>query len=168
VIEFPPSAQASREPRAGIRQDAGSKFRFLNFVEETMSRSKMWQWMRLCALAAVFSMAMGSVAWGYDNDDYYNRHDEAREHGFQNGYRDGSRAGQNDVERGRRFKFKNDDWEDSRGYEHWMGDHGNYKRAYRDGYERGYRRAYGYEGSRSRDRDDYRRYDRDRDRDDWR
>lgn len=132
-----------------------------------MSRSTMWQCLRLTMLAAVFSLAMGSVAWGYDGDDYY-RHDEAREHGFQNGYRDGSRAGQNDVERGRRFKFKNDDWEDSRGYEHWMGNHGDYKRAYRDGYERGYRRAYGYEGGHYRDRDDYRRYDRDRDHDDWR
>ena len=65
--------------------------------------------------------------------------------------------GNSDSERGRRFKFKNDDWEDSRGYEHWMGNHGNYKRAYREGYERGYRRAYGYEDGRYRDRDDYRR-----------
>jgi hypothetical protein len=144
------------------------EFRVPELVEETMSRSKLWQWMRLSALAAVFSLALGSVAWGYDGDDYYYRHDEAREHGFQNGYRDGSGAGRSDSERGRRFKFKNDDWEDSRGYEHWMGNHGDYKRAYREGYERGYRRAFGYESGRYRDRDDYRRHDRDRDRDDWR
>jgi flagellar biosynthesis/type III secretory pathway protein FliH len=105
-------------------------------------------------------MAFGSVAWGQpagQRDDYYYRSDQARDQGYQNGYRDGLRAGQYDLERGRRFKFKNDDWEDSRGYEHWMGNKGEYKQAYRDGYERGYRRGY-------RDRDYY----RDRDRDDWR
>ena len=69
-----------------------------------MSRSKRWQWVRLSVLAAVFSLTMGSLAWGYDGDDRYYRRDEAREHGFQNGYRDGSTAGRSDSERGRRFK----------------------------------------------------------------
>ena len=67
--------------------------------------------------------------------------------------RDSLRIGQSDVERGRRFKFKNDDWEDSRGYQHWMGDKGRYKHEYRGGYERGYRQAYNSYGYR-RDRDD--------------
>ena len=133
-----------------------------------MLRQRMMSWVRMALLGTVVSLAFGAVAWGqswgrYDDDDYYNRHDEAREHGFKNGYRDGQRAGQYDAGRGRRFKFKNDDWEDSRGYEHWMGGKGDYKQAYREGYERGYRRGYGYYGDR-RDRDDYRW----RDRDDWR
>lgn len=124
-----------------------------------------WRTVRIAVLAAAVAIPIGSVAWGqpaaqYDDDDYYNRHDEAREHGYRNGYRDGMNAGQNDRDRGRRFKFKNDDWEDSRGYEHWMGNHGHYKQAYREGYERGYRRGYG---------NDYDRYDRRyHDRDDWR
>jgi hypothetical protein len=126
-----------------------------------MLRQKTLSWIRTIALAALGSLALGSMAWGqpwgqYDDDDYYYRHDEAREHGFSNGYREGVRAGQYDSERGRRFNFKNDDWEDSRGYEHWMGNHGSYKQAYRQGYERGYRRAYGYDDGRYRDRDDYR------------
>ena len=124
-------------------------------------------WIRTLVLAAVVSLGLGSIAWGqawgrYDGDDSYYRHDEAREHGFQNGYRDGVRAGQYDSERGRHFNFKNDDWEDSRGYEHWMGNHGSYKQAYRQGYERGYLRAYGYDDGRYyRDSDDYRWGDRD-------
>jgi nitrogen fixation-related uncharacterized protein len=131
-----------------------------------MLRQKTLSWIRTIALAALGSLALGSIAWGqawgqYDDDDYYYRHDEAREHGFSNGYRDGVRAGQYDSERGRRFNFKNDDWEDSRGYEHWMGNHGSYKQAYRQGYERGYRRAYGYDYGRYRDRDEYRWRDRD-------
>ncbi len=124
-----------------------------------------WRTARIAILAAAVAVPLGSVAWGqpaqrYDDDGYNNRHDEAREHGYRNGLHDGMNAGQNDRDRGRRFKFKNDDWEDSRGYEHWMGNHGHYKQAYRDGYERGYRRGYG----------DYRNgyRDHDRDRDDWR
>lgn len=129
-----------------------------------MLHSKIWRWMRVAALAATVSLAGGSLAWAQDHNDYNYRHDEAREHGFKNGYRDGQRAGQYDNERGRRFNFKNDDWEDSRGFEHWMGSKGQYKHAYRDGYEQGYRRAFGYYNDRYRDRDDYRRHDRD----DWR
>lgn len=113
-----------------------------------MVSNRAWRWIRLAALAVTLSAACGSIAWGqnynrYDDDNYYNRGDEAREQGYRRGLDDGQRAGQFDAERRRRFKFKNDDWEDSRGYEHWMGNKGHYKQAYREGYERGYRRAYG-------------------------
>jgi flagellar biosynthesis/type III secretory pathway protein FliH len=129
-------------------------------------RDRIWRWIRVAALAATVSLAFGSVAWGqnwgrYDDDNYYNRDHEAREQGFHRGYDDGFRKGQYDAERGHRFKFKNDDWEDSRGYQRWMGDKRGYKDAYRDGYERGYREAYNDYGYRYRD-------DRYRDRDDWR
>jgi hypothetical protein len=134
-----------------------------------MARKRRWSWLRMAALAPTLCLAFGSVTWGqswgpYDADDYYSRHDEAREHGYRNGFRDGLRAGQYDADRGRHFNFKNDDWEDSRGFEHWMGSKGHYKSAYRVGFERGYRRGYGYDYDRYHDRDDYRW----RDRDDWR
>ena len=79
-----------------------------------MMRSMIWRWLKIAALATSMAITLGSVAWGYDNDDYY-RHDEAREHGYQNGYQDGLRAGQYDRERGSRFHFKNDQWEDAHG-----------------------------------------------------
>ena len=65
---------------------------------------------RLAALAMTVSLACGSVAWGqswaqYDDDDRY-RHDQAREQGFHRGLDNGSRAGQFDAQRGRRFNFK--------------------------------------------------------------
>jgi hypothetical protein len=136
-----------------------------------MVRRTMWRGMRMMVLAAAVSLSLGSLAWGQAwgqrDDDYYNRHDEAREQGYRNGSRDGQRAGQYDSERGRRFKFKTDDWEDSRGFEHWMGNKGHYKQAYRDGYERAYRQAYGYDRDHrgwDRDRDDNRWHDHD----DWR
>jgi hypothetical protein len=128
-------------------------------------RNTLGRLFRLAALAMTVSLACGGVAWGqswaqYDDDDRY-RHDQARDQGFHRGLDDGSRAGQFDAQRGRHFNFKNDDWEDSRGYEHWMGSKGQYKQAYREGYERGYRRAFN-------DYRDYRGDGRYRDRDDWR
>jgi len=130
-------------------------------------RNNLGRSIALAALAVAISLVCGSVAWGqnynrYDDDDYYRR-DQARDQGYHRGYDDGQRAGQFDAERGRRFKYKNDDWEDSRGYEHWMGSKGHYKQAYREGYERGYRRAYT-----SFDRRGFRDDDRYRDRDFWR
>jgi len=121
----------------------------------------IWRWIKISALAAAIAMPIGSVAWGqdggrYDNGNYYSRDHDVREQGYRRGHDDGFRRGQSDAERGRRFKFKTDDWEDSRGYEHWMGDKRDYKFAYRDGYERGYRDAYNNYGYRYRDRDAYR------------
>ena len=134
-----------------------------------MMRDRLWRWARVAVLAAGASLALGSVAWsqswGYDDRGNYSYRDrDAREHGYRRGYDDGARKGQSDAERGHRFKFKTDDWEDSRGFERWMGDKRDYRYAYREGYERGYRQAYGYNGDHYRDRDDYRW----RDRDDWR
>lgn len=125
-----------------------------------MIRSRIRCWLRVSLLAATASLMFGRVAWAqnygrYDHDDYYNRRDDSSPHGYRNGYRDGLSRGQYDAGRGRRFKFKTDDWEDSRGYEHWMGDKGRYKHEYREGYERGYREGYNSHGDR-RDRDDYR------------
>lgn len=132
-----------------------------------MMRNRIYRRLKVPLLAATACLMFASVAWGqrYDHGDRYYRRDEASQQGYRNGYRDGLRAGQYDADRGRRFKFKNDDWEDSRGYEHWMGSKGRYRHEYREGYERGYRRAYNSYGyRRDRDRDDYRW----RDRDDWR
>lgn len=121
--------------------------------------NRIWRWIRVSLLAATASLMFGSMAWaqGYgrnDDDRYYDRRDQASEQGYRNGYRDGLRVGQSDFDRGHRFKFKNDDWEDSRGYERWMGDKGRYKHEYREGYERGYRQGYNSYGR--RDRDDWR------------
>ena len=97
------------------------------------------------------------------------RHDEAREHGYQNGYRDGMNHGRYDRMQGYRYNYKSDQWEDADGgYQHWMGSRGRYKNTYRDGYVNGYGLGYGMYGFRrggDRDRDDdYRGHDRD----DWR
>ena len=131
-----------------------------------MLRMKLLRGARLAALAAVISLTFGSLAWAHDNDDYYARHDEATEHGYQNGYRDGVEHGRYDQMRGYRYNFKSDQWEDAdNGYEHWMGSRGRYKKAYREGYVSGYRQSFGGYGYRhDQDDDRYRWHDRD----DWR
>ena len=133
-----------------------------------MLRQRIGKWLLTTVLGgAALTLTLGGAAWGqswgYNDDDYYyNRNHEARERGFRRGYDDGFRKGQYDGDRGHRFKFKNDDWEDSRGFERWMGNKHDYKRAYRQGYERGYREAYNNYGYRYRDNNRW------RDRDDWR
>ena len=58
-----------------------------------MLRIKMPRTLQLAALAAMLSMAFGSLTWGQDDDDYHYRHNEASEHGYKNGYRDGYEQG---------------------------------------------------------------------------
>src|SRR5690242_12636514 len=65
-------------------------------TEVIMMRTMILRMVRLAALAAAVSLAFGTVAWAHDDDDYYYRHDEAREHGYRNGYQDGVRHGQYD------------------------------------------------------------------------
>src|SRR5579864_2813412 len=165
---FDAPQQASKQTWNGIRLHAGTKSPIpgLWYSEVAMLRQSVVRWFRMALLGAVVSLAFGTMAsaqsWGYGDDRSYDRHEDARDRGFHRGYDDGSRKGQYDADRGHRFNFKNDDWEDSRGFEHWMGDKHEYKRAYRNGYERGYREA--FNNYRHRDRDD----DRWRDRDNWR
>lgn len=68
-----------------------------------MRHKRIWQLVRVAALAATASLAFGSMAWAqdgryYDNDDSYNRRDDARQHGYRNGYNDGLRTGQSDAD----------------------------------------------------------------------
>src|SRR4030088_181844 len=114
-----------------------------------MFQRRMLQGFRLAALAAAVSLAFVSMAWAHDDDGDYYRHDEAREHGYQNGYRDGIDHGRSDRMQGYRYNYKSDQWEDADGgYQHWMGSRGRYKNAYRDGYVNGYRLGYGTYGFR--------------------
>ncbi len=99
----------------------------------------------LAATMLVASSACASYApvavWVPDEGDY-------RAVGFDNGYRRGFERGAEDAGAGRRFDFRDDrvyrnaDW----GYRSRLGPRGQYRRAFRDGYERGYA-----DGYRSRD-----------------
>src|SRR5256885_8695582 len=115
-------------------------------AEVIMFQAKAWKkallhGVRLAALAATVSLAFGSLAWADDDDYYYRRdnyrHDEAREHGYRNGYQDGVERGQYDRMQGYRYNYKSGLWEDAGGFERLIGAPGRYKHAYRSGDEKG-------------------------------
>jgi hypothetical protein len=162
-------ASTAQPPRIGTRTNRSSSANrfgaeaimrntFRNHFTQAF-RQTMLHSVRLVVLAVVASLALGSVAWGGD-DDY--RHNEVQQRAHQNGYQDGVRHGNYDRGQGFRYNVHSQQYNDARdGYERWMGSFGHYKRVYRAGYEDGYRRGFDSAGFR-RDRD------RDGDRDSWR
>jgi hypothetical protein len=94
---------------------------FRTAFRTTTWKGTIWQGARLAALAAVFSLAFGSLAWAHDDDDDNNRHD-VRQYGYQNGYRDGVRHGRYDRDANAGYNLRSDECEDaSNGYQRRMG-----------------------------------------------
>jgi len=124
------------------------------------------RWERLGMVLAVL-LALSGFAVAHENDRYHGGALEARQHGYEHGYRDGFHHGREDRERRAGYDFRNDDYKHGdRGYEKYMGDKGRYKNGYREGYQAGYDDAYNSRSGRFGDiygrRDDYRYGDRDR------
>jgi hypothetical protein len=110
-------------------------------------------------MALTILLALGSFAVTQAEDRYHGGALEARQHGYEHGYRDGFHNGREDHERRARFDFNSDDYKHGdRGYEHYMGDKGEYKRGYREGYQGGY--DDGYYARRGRLAEIYGRHDR--------
>ena len=88
---------------------------------------------------------------GYRNDGYYR---EVERRPFDNGFREGLRAGERDGRSRRRYDpARHDDWRDANdGYRREYGDHNFYRRTFRSGFETGYAQGYGRYGR------TYRRY----------
>jgi len=64
---------------------------------------------------------------------------DARQHGYEHGYRDGSDRGRQDRESGRDYNFRDNDYQiGARDYEGAFGDRGQYMTGYREGYKTGY------------------------------
>lgn len=76
------------------------------------------------------------------NDGYYYREVERR--AYDNGYREGLRAGENDARSNRRFDpTRHKDWRNANdGFRREYGDHNLYRRNYRSGFESGYNQSY--------------------------
>lgn len=130
--------------------------------------------MRKTMLAVMLSLGLALVlsapALAHDPDDYQGNSRDARQNGYQYGYRDGYQHGRVDRSRRESYDYRNDDYQrGDRGYDRSMGSRGQFKQGYRDGYKTGYDDGYynrnarfgGY-GHDNRDRDG----DHDRDRDD--
>ena len=130
-------------------------------------------WSRLGLVLAV-TVVLSGLALAHDDDDYRGQGVDARQYGYQQGYRDGYDHGRADRFRRAGYNFHSEAWEHpDRGYEKYMGSKWQYKKSYRDGYRAGYDDAfYGRAGrfgnifGGRNDDDRYRRGDGDHDADD--
>jgi hypothetical protein len=67
---------------------------------------------------------------------------DARQHGYEHGYRDGADQGRQDRERKLAYSWKNNDYWGARSYERAFGDKNEYMDGYRGGYQAGYDDGY--------------------------
>jgi flagellar biosynthesis/type III secretory pathway protein FliH len=101
--------------------------------------------MAALAIAGIVACSAFSLAQYHDDDDgYYQRNlGQAREYGYQQGYRDGYVKGTHEGRENDPNDFQNPGWRQAtRGYQQWMGPVEVYQNAYRDGYENGFRAGY--------------------------
>src|SRR5205807_721764 len=110
---------------------------------------------RMAALATAVMLLFGGLALAqrdYDDDDGYSRGGgaQARQYGYQSGYRDGSTVARQDRGRGKRFNPNPRGPYDDKdhGYRSDYGDKNAYKAQYTNGYRAGYEAKYnrGYSG----------------------
>jgi flagellar biosynthesis/type III secretory pathway protein FliH len=85
---------------------------------------------------------LGSFVLPYDAHGDVGK-DQAFRLGYDEGYRDGARHGQDDYRAGRRYDIRNEAYRRTDdGYRNSIGHRGDYQKGFREGYEAGYRYAY--------------------------
>jgi len=90
---------------------------------------------------------------GYRDRGYYGSYQGIERRAYDNGYREGIKAGERDGRSGRRYEpTRHDDWRDADdGYRREYGDRNFYRRNFRAGFEAGYSEAFRrYDGGRYR------------------
>jgi hypothetical protein len=111
-------------------------------------------------LAATLVLTGLASAQYRDGDDRYpvgTNQSQARDNGYQMGYRDGYARGRHEGQERDPNDYQTPDWRQAtRGYQPWMGPLAVFQTGYRDGYRNGFAAGYtsvnrGWEG---RDRDD--------------
>src|SRR6201987_3629406 len=118
----------------------------------------MPQQLRMTALAASLVLALGTFALAQDRDDYY-RGDvaQARQYGYENGFRDGEKRGRHEGRENDPYDYHTPDWRQAtRGYKNWMGPVNAFQNGYHQGYADGFRSGFNSERAERRDGDDYR------------
>ena len=79
--------------------------------------------MRVVALAVSFVLALGTFAVAQGYDDYgRGAAAQARQYGYDNGFRDGQHRGQHEGRENDPYDYHTPDWHQaSHGYKNWMG-----------------------------------------------
>jgi flagellar biosynthesis/type III secretory pathway protein FliH len=103
------------------------------------------------ALAAVLAMGAPAVAQEYGRNPVA----QARQYGYENGYRDGVDRGRHEGRENDPFDYRTPDWRQaSRGYQPWMGPLSVFQQGYQQGYASGFHS--GFVSVRPGYREDYR------------
>jgi hypothetical protein len=105
----------------------------------------------LILAALVSTTACASQTYRYPGGGPYGGYNrELERRAYDNGYRDGVKAGERDGRSGRPFSYnRHDDWRDADdGYGRGYGDRDLYRRSFRNGFESGYTDAYNRYGRR--------------------
>jgi hypothetical protein len=118
----------------------------------------MTRTVRTAALAVTFILGLSLAGMAqHDYDDGYYRggdQNQARQYGYQNGYRDGVARGREEGLENDRFDYRTPDGRQSlRGYEGWMGPAGAFQRGYQEGYRLGLSSGYDAVSNRRGDHD---------------
>jgi hypothetical protein len=107
----------------------------------------MGHYLRMAALTAsiVFTLNAISAAQYYDRDDYDRGGNaaQARQYGYENGFRDGEKKGRHEGRENDPFDYRTPDWHQStHGYKSWMGPVSIFQNAYQQGYREGFRSGF--------------------------
>ena len=113
----------------------------------------MFRQTRMAAWILAATLVFSGLALAHDRDDdddyYRGNQGQARQYGYQQGYRDGAHHGREDRARNTGYEVRSEDWERARrGYASWMGSFGQFRKGYQDGYRRGYDTAFYSQGYR--------------------
>jgi hypothetical protein len=101
--------------------------------------------MRMAALAVSMVLALGTLAAAQDWDDY-NRGGgfaQARQYGYDNGFRDGEKRGRHEGRENDPYDYHTPDWRQAtHGYKGWMGPVNAFQNGYQQGYADGFRSGF--------------------------
>ena len=121
----------------------------------------MQRHLKIAGLAVSMVLALGTFALAQDADDYYRGNvAQARQYGYDNGFRDGEKRGRHEGRENDPYDYHTPDWRQaSHGYRDWMGPLNVFQNGYQQGYAEGFRSGFlserpGWRGDRDGDRDD--------------
>jgi hypothetical protein len=106
-------------------------------------------------------LGLGTFTLAQDADDYYRGSAaQARQYGYDNGYKDGEHRGHHEGKENDPFDYHTPDWRQAtHGYKSWMGPVSGFQNGYQQGYADGFRAGFlserpQWRSDGDRDRDD--------------
>jgi len=99
---------------------------------------------KMTALMLGLTLALSGLALAHDYDDYYRGNPaQARQYGYDNGFRDGANRGRHEGREHDPYDYQTPDWRQAtHGYRNWMGPVQFFQQGYQEGYQQGFRAGF--------------------------